>query len=59
VYLGFDQAPFRPLVDWSILMGLGPTYSRRALLQIFLVSEVSTQVLLACMDLRPQTLLEA
>jgi hypothetical protein len=36
-------------------MDLGPTCSRQVLLQIFLVPEVSTQVLLVCMDLRPQT----
>jgi hypothetical protein len=38
---------------------LGPTFSRWALLQFFLVPEVSTQVPLACMDLRPQTPWEA
>jgi hypothetical protein len=40
-------------------MDPSPTCSRRVLLQIFLVPEVSTQVPLVCMDLRLQTLWEA
>jgi hypothetical protein len=42
-----------------ILMDPGPTCSRQEPLQIFLVSEVSTQVPLVCTDLRPQSPWEA
>jgi hypothetical protein len=46
-------------MDEPILMDLGPTCSRWAPLQIFLAPEVSTQVPLACTDLRPQSPWEA
>jgi hypothetical protein len=46
-------------MDGPFLMDLGPPYSRQDLLRIFLVPEVSTQTLLACMALKPQTLWEA
>jgi hypothetical protein len=50
---------FYPLMDGPILMDPGPTCSRWALLQIFLVPEVSTQVPLACTDLSPPSPWEA
>jgi hypothetical protein len=50
---------FCSLMDWPIQMDPSPTYSRQALLEIFLVPEVSTQVLFACIDLRSQTPWEA
>jgi hypothetical protein len=46
---------FHHLMDGPILMDPGPTCSRQASLQIFLVPGVSTQIPLACTDLRPQS----
>jgi hypothetical protein len=57
--LGVDHAPLHPLMSGTILMDLGPTCSRWVPLQIFLVLGVSTQVLFACTDLRPQSPWEA
>jgi hypothetical protein len=46
---------FHPLMDGLILTDLGPTCSKQVPLQIFLVPEVSIQVLLVCTDPKPQS----
>jgi hypothetical protein len=56
---GVIKPLFHPLMDGPILMELGLTCFRWAVLQIFLVPAFSTQVLLLCTDLRPQSPWEA
>jgi hypothetical protein len=50
---------FHLLMHGPIMMDLDPTCSWQEPLQIFLVPEVSTQILSACMDPRPLTPWEA